>query len=458
MAEYRMPSLGADMKDGRVVEWFVGPGDQVRRGDVVGVVDTAKGAIEMEIWMDAVVEEIVAQPGARVPVGEPLLRLRGEGEASAEREEAPPAMPPRPEPAARPEPETEVSQPREVEAAETKRRALRASPAARKLAADRGVDLGEIRGTGPEGAVVLADVEEALEAPSAPLTEPGHGTHVTPVARRMAEVHGIDLTAVRGTGPHDTVTRDDVEALVAESERTVEVSDAKSPPEQPPIEDGQRAMRDAIAAAMARSKREIPHYYLQDVADMEAAEGWLTQENASRTPADRILPVALLLKAVALAARSFPEMNGHFSNGSFHRADRVHLGLAVSLRSGGLVAPAIRDTDTRTVDDLSQAVMDVVQRARAGRLRSSEMTDATLTVSSLGERGVQTVFGVIYPPQVAIVGFGRVTPRPWAEDGLLGVRSAVTVTLAGDHRVSDGHRGGLFLQKVATLLTKPEEL
>lgn len=203
---------------------------------------------------------------------------------------------------------------------------------------------------------------------------------------------------------------------------------------------------------------EIPHYYLQTEVDMEAIEVWLTEENARRPPAERILPVALLLRAVALATRDFPEMNGHYTGGAFHPSEHVHLGLAISLRSGGLVAPAIRDTDARPADELSRAVMDVVQRARAGRLRSSEMTDATLTVTSLGERGVETVFGVIYPPQVAIVGFGRLTARPWAEDGLIGVRRAVTVTLSGDHRVNDGHRGGLFLKRVGTLLQEPEEL
>jgi pyruvate dehydrogenase E2 component (dihydrolipoamide acetyltransferase) len=191
---------------------------------------------------------------------------------------------------------------------------------------------------------------------------------------------------------------------------------------------------------------------------MEAAEAWLAEENARRPPAERILPVVLLLKAVALATHDFPEMNGHYVDGTFHASEAVHLGLAVSLRAGGLVAPAVRDTDKRPVEDLSRAVMDLVQRARAGRLRSSEMTDATLTVSSLGDRGVETVFGIIYPPQVALVGFGRVTARPWAEDDLLGVRRAVTVTLSGDHRVSDGHRGGLFLQRIATLLQKPEAL
>lgn len=474
MAEYRMPSLGADMKDGRVVEWFVAPGDRVRRGDVVGVVDTAKGAIEMEIWTDATVEEIVAPPGTKVPVGEVLLRLRegaeeeagaapppSEGTAPPEAEvpaepvqpaavtsevaspEAPPpAAPPAPAPSSAPDrrPPTTL---------------VRASPAARKLAAAHGVDLAGVRGTGPEGAVVLEDVEALVEGAGVAAAE-GPEIHATPVARRMAEVHGVDLSAVQGTGPHGTVTREDVAAAVGAG--LPEASRPEEAPEPSEAEARQQSMREAIAAAMARSKREIPHYYLQSTADMEAVQAWLARENADRPPAERILPVALLLKAVARAVDDFPEMNGHYTEGAYRPAQQVHLGLAVSLRSGGLVAPAIRDTDRRTLADLSRGVVDVVQRARAGRLRSSEMTDGTLTVSSLGDRGVEAVFGVIYPPQVALVGFGRVMERPWAEHGLLGVRRAVTVTLAGDHRVSDGHRGGLFLEKIGMLLQKPEEL
>lgn len=437
------------MKDGRVVEWFVGPGDSVHRGDVVGVVDTAKGAIEMEIWEDATIEEIVAAPGTKVPVGEVLLRLaRPEGgaveaaeaepgspeslEAPAASEVPPPRAPAEPQPPGPPVSSAEepISPPAPMPGL------VRASPAARKRAHELGIDLAEVQGSGPDGAVVLEDV----------LAAGGPHPHVTPLARRIAETHGLDLSSVKGTGPHGTVTRDDVEPLVPEA----------GPRQEP--EGQQRTMRDAIAAAMARSKREIPHYYLESVADMGRAEAWLAAENGKRPPETRILPVALLLKAVALSARDYPEVNGHWTEHGYQPASAVHVGLAVSLRGGGLIAPAVRDTDARPLDELSAAVTDVVQRARTGRLRSSEMTDATLTVSSLGDRGVETVIGVIYPPQVALVGFGRVVERPWAEDGLLGVRRTVSITLAGDHRVSDGHRGGLFLRRIAHLLARPEEL
>jgi pyruvate dehydrogenase E2 component (dihydrolipoamide acetyltransferase) len=217
-------------------------------------------------------------------------------------------------------------------------------------------------------------------------------------------------------------------------------------------------MRKAIASAMARSKREIPHYYLATNTSLRAALGWLERRNSGRGPQDRVLPVTLFVKAVALAAREFPEFSGHWVEGTLRPSEAVHVGLAISLRGGGLVAPAIRDTDRRSLEELGAAVADLVQRAREGRLRSSELTEATLTVTSLGDRGVETVFGVIYPPQVALVGFGRVVERPWAGHGGVGVTPVVQITLSGDHRATDGHRGGLFLQDVADRLQHPEDL
>jgi len=153
-----------------------------------------------------------------------------------------------------------------------------------------------------------------------------------------------------------------------------------------------------------------------------------------------------------------PEMNGFWIDGAFRPGDGVHLGVAISLRGGGLIAPALHDTDKKSLDEIMAGVRDLVQRARAGRLRSSEMSDPTLTVTNLGERGVDLVHGVIYPPQVALVGFGAVRDRPWAADGMLGVRPIVVATLAADHRASDGHAGGRFLTLIERQLQRPENL
>lgn len=386
-----MPSLGADMEAGTLVEWLVNPGAAVKRGDIVAVVETQKGAIEIEVFDDGVVERFLVQPGATVPVGTPLAVIRGEGEPTATAAAppivtAPPPIAPKPAPAAPPKPVAAPSP------AASER--LRASPAARRLAAERGVTLAQITGTGPGGAIQLADVEAA-----------------TPAA----------------------------------------------PPPRPAAFDF-RQMRAAIAAAMSRSKREIPHYYLSDTVEMRAAADWVAKTNEDRPPETRLLLGALLVKATAVAARTYPEFNGFFADGAFQPSAAVHPGMAIALRGGGLAAPAIHDAADLDLDTLMDRMRDLVGRVRAGRFRSSEIADPTITISSLGDRGVEALYGVIYPPQVAIVGFGKVVERPWVVDGAVGPRPVITLTLAADHRVSDGHRGALFLAEIGRLLQHPEAL
>jgi pyruvate dehydrogenase E2 component (dihydrolipoamide acetyltransferase) len=217
-------------------------------------------------------------------------------------------------------------------------------------------------------------------------------------------------------------------------------------------------MRQAIGAAMARSKREIPHYYLASSVELRRALTWLEAANRERPPTERLLPAVLLLKATALALGKVPELNGFWENDAFRPAAGVHVGWAIALRGGGLIAPAIRDADQKTLDDLMTNMRDLVRRARAGGLRSSELSDPTITVTSLGERGAETVIGVIYPPQVALVGFGRIVQRPWVQDDAIAVRPVVSLSLAADHRASDGHRGGIVLAEIDRLLQEPETL
>ena len=388
-----MPSLGADMEAGTLVEWLKKPGDTVKRGDIVAVVETQKGAIEIEIFEDGVLDRYLVEPGVEVPVGAPLAMIRAPGEApgaaapAAEVRPAPTPAPPKAAPAAAPA------------AAPTHHGQVRASPAARSLALERGVELTRLAGSGPGGAIVRADVEAAA-AGAAARTEP---------SRPSA---GFNLDQ----------------------------------------------MRLAIAAAMSRSKREIPHYYLSNTIDVGAATAFVAKQNADRPPDRRLLLGALFVKATALAAKALPEFNGAFQDGGFRPSAAIHVGVAIAIRGGGLVAPAIHDTADLALDEVMAAMRDLIGRVRAGRFRSSEIADPTITVSSLGERGVEALYGVIYPPQVAIVGFGKVVERPWVVDQALAVRPLVTTTLAADHRVSDGHRGALFLARIGELLQRPEAL
>lgn len=266
---------------------------------------------------------------------------------------------------------------------------------------------------------------------------------ISPVARKLAEELGIEPSTIKGSGPGGRITREDIERSVTK------------PPAAP---DRQTGMRQIIAAAMARAKREIPHYYLRTTIDLKHALDWLAQENAGRSVADRMLYSVLLIKAVALALREVPELNATWENEQVNLKPSINIGLAISLRQGGLIAPALLEVDQKTLAELMQNFRDLVQRTRAGSLRSSELSEATITITNLGEQGVEEVYGIIYPPQVALVGFGKVVERPWAVNGMLGVRPVITATLSADHRVSDGHRGGLFLSALDRLLQEPEKL
>ncbi|TVT17191.1 2-oxo acid dehydrogenase subunit E2, partial [Amycolatopsis rhizosphaerae] len=307
-------------------------------------------------------------------------------------------------------------------------------PPVRAYAAHAGVDLASVHGTGRDGAITHADVDRARTAP--------HRRRVSPYARRLAAELGVDLAGIGG----DTVHARDVQAA------------ARQEAHPPAGKRDDSAMRQAIGALMARSKREIPHYYLSTTIDLAAATAWLHEHNRRTSVSGRLVPAALLLKASALAARAVPELNGHWNDGAFHPAGEVNLGVAISLRGGGLIAPALGAADTLAVGELMARLRDLVSRARDGRLRSSELTGATLTVTNLGDLGVESVQGVIYPPQVGLIGFGAVVERPWASGGMLGVRPVVTATLSGDHRASDGATGARLLNTIDGLLQRPEEL
>ncbi|MEW6707614.1 MAG: 2-oxo acid dehydrogenase subunit E2, partial [Pseudomonadota bacterium] len=217
-------------------------------------------------------------------------------------------------------------------------------------------------------------------------------------------------------------------------------------------------MRAAIAAAMARSKREIPHYYLGCEIEVEPALRWLEAFNAARPVAERVLFAALALRAIGLALRESPQLNGRFADGRFQPADAVHLGVVTSLREGGLVVPTVHDADRTPLPELMRELGEALQRARKGQLRSSDLADSTVTVTNLGDLGTDTVYGVIYPPQVALVGLGRVLPRPVVRDGQVLAARTVHATLAADHRASDGLVGARFLAALQQRFAQPESL
>ena len=414
MAEFLMPTLGADMTEGTLIAWKKRAGDRVVKGEIIAEVDTEKAAIEIESFHTGVIEQLLAKPGERLPVGTVMAIIREEGIRATPTVQAPASL----------SPLQRVSQKEPVSSL---------PPAPTRIAA--------------------------------PIAEPGR-LRISPAARKLAGELGVDPAGVQGTGPGGAITREDIERARDQriGARGKEISAPLAPGLSPQTQaaeaagDRQARMRQTIAAAMARSKREIPHYYLSTTIDMGRAMDWLKEENQRRTVADRLLYGVLLIKAVALALRQVPELNATWKGNEVVQSQAIHVGVAISLRQGGLIAPALHDTDKLNLGGLMSSFQDLVKRARAGTLRSSELSDPTITVTSLGEQGVETVYGVIYPPQVALVGFGKIVQRPWVIEGAIVSRPVVTVTLSADHRVSDGHRGGLFLATIERLLQEPAQL
>ncbi|MGW0183414.1 dihydrolipoamide acetyltransferase family protein [Nocardia sp. NPDC003345] len=496
-----MPSLGADMTEGTLLHWLVRPGDTVRAGDVIAEVDTTKSAIEIECFETGVIGTILVPEGRTVPVGTALATIESADQAVATAPE--------------PQSGTEESSPVPTgspvsgsgqqangagSADATATHDFRATPLIRRLAAEAGIDLTAVRGSGPHGRIMRADIDAAVAAcaparPTAPVPEPGSaapaGAPVTSnaaapresppsrrasgYARRLAAEAGVDWASLDGSGPGGAVRARDVRAAIPPESDAVRpapgpAAESVTPPTSAATRGGavagatsaggrdRAAIRRQIAAAMTRSKRTVPHYYLSDDIDVDAAVRRLRETNTHAPVADRIVPSALLLCAAARAAATVGELNGHWIGDEFRPAPQVHLGVVVSLRGGGILLPTIPDADQLPAAAMMAALRGVVARAREGRLRSSDTVDATISVTALGEPGVRAIFGVVPAPQVAILGFGAVTEHPCVVGGSVEVRSQVTVTLSADHRASDGALGARLLATVGELLRHPEEL
>ena len=377
-----MPSLGADMEAGTLTEWLVKPGDLVKRGDIIAVVETQKGLIDIEVFDEGTISELLIKENEKVPVGTVMALIASDKEGVKKEEKI------------------------------------------------------------PEKIVEEKEIIEKMI-----VSEMLHGIKASPLAKRIATEKGVDLTSVKGTGEGGAITKEDVERAIVEK---------MAPKEEKKII-ATESIRMAVAAAMSKSNREIPHYYLETKVDMSKALAWLTEANKQRTVKQRLLPVVLLLKAVSKALLEVPDLNGYWENGLQQKKD-INIGFVVSLRTGGVMIPAIHDADKKSLDEMMASLNDIIPRARAMKLRSSELSESTITVTNLGEGNVETVFGVIYPPQVAIVGFGSIAEQPWADSGMLDVRPVLTVSLSADHRATDGATGSRFLMAIKNYLGKPDLL
>lgn len=430
MTEFTMPSLGADMEAGTLVEWRKKPGDRLQPGDIIAEVDTQKGLIEIEVFESGILDKYLINIGDKVPVGTPMAIIRAEGAAGKSDEKIARQLHPIQEKEQPVEAQAEKVSEEEKELSKEKfpeekhseeKHRIKISPLARSIAEKNGLNLSGITGTGEGGAIIRADVEKALTAKKEEKT--------------MAS------------------TREKMEAEVSQKLKTEpEIKEREVAAGTP-----QEAIRSAVAAAMSLSNKEIPQYYLEKRIDMHAAMNWLQETNRQREISARLLPAVLFIKAVAKAIDSAPALNAVWENG-LQLKNEVNVGFVVSLRSGGIMVPAIKNTDMKSPDEIMVNLNDLIPRARALKLRSSELSESTITITSLGENGADKVFGVIYPPQVAIVGFGSVVKEAVVIDGMLAIRPVIHVTLAGDHRATDGLTGSRFLEALNNHLQNPDTL
>jgi pyruvate dehydrogenase E2 component (dihydrolipoamide acetyltransferase) len=385
-----MPSLGADMEAGTLVEWRKKPGDTVKRGDIIAEVETQKGLIEIEVFDEGIIGELLIKEGAKIPVGTVMALINPSGNELKKKEITP-----------------------------------------------------------EQTAIAIQPTEEKIIEKVTEKTFEARPVKASPLAKRMAAENNIDLSQIQGTGEEDAITKEDVENAIAQKEKIAQSEEKNIPQVQ--------AIRSAVAAAMSKSNREIPHYYLQKRIDITKALVWLREANSKRPIQKRLLPAALIIKATAKSLVDFPNLNATWDKG-LQLKKEINIGFVVSLRAGGIIVPTIHNANLKNVSEIMEALNDIIPRARAMKLRSSDLSDSTITITSLGEGGADVVFGVIYPPQVAIIGFGGSSQQAIVENGMLGIRTVFTVTLAGDHRATDGLTGSDFLVTLNKHLQNPESL
>ena len=411
-----MPSLGADMTEGMLVEWLIKVGDRVKQGDVIAVLETQKGAIDMEVYHDGIITQLLVKPLKTVDVGTVLATIGGIATKKNTAEESP----------------NESKQ----------RRSIVKQVTTEQIIDDR----------------VLLSIEpltdKQLIKPRKSHTQKLNiSTYVntvlaSPVVRKIAKSQQLDLSAIQGSGSNGAVILKDIAQITQKSLLT----------------DGDLLtnMRSAISAGMTKSKQEIPHFYLSLDVPINKAQQWLQQSNYDKTPKEHILLIALLLKAIAITLRKYPSLNGFYRNNRFEQANEINIANVISLRTGGVVVPALLKVEQLSVPEIMFSVRDMTSRSRAiergERLRSSELMNATITITNMGERGADRVFGIIYPPQVAIIGFGKVNKVPQVCGDYINVGEQLTVCLSADHRVVDGMLAAKFLNSLAKILQKPGQL
>ena len=451
-----MPQLGYDMREGTVVRWIKQEGDEVVANEVIAEIETDKAVVEFKPTTGGVLRRIVAGEGEAVPVGQLIAVIGDADEAlpddlAGPAEAAPSDAPPAPEPTAASAPP--------AAAASAPAGEVRASPIARRLARERGVDLATVTGSGPGGRIVEADVLAAADAARA-AADAGR-LLASPLARRLARERGIDLAALTGTGPGGRIVEADINAASVAAPPVPEPQPEPAPAAAPAPEGAERAelsrMRQAIASVTSGSKREAPHFYVAVDIDMTAAMALRRDINDELPSASRVSVNDLIVKASALAIGKHPKFNSFYRGDYLQMNSSINVGIAIALESG-LIVPGIPECESKTLAQIAAASRDLIDRANNGRLQAEEYTGTTYSVSNLGMFDVDSFTAIIFPPHAAILAVGAVKEQPVARDGQLAIAEIMKATLSVDHRVADGAEAAQFLMEVKRLLEKPVSL
>ena len=453
-----MPQLGYDMREGTIVRWLKEEGEDVTRGEIIAEIETDKAVVEFSPTTGGVLRRIVAGAGDVVPVGQLIAVIGDADEALPDELVAPTspvaaaaAVPATPAPAPTPVAESPPAAP-EGE--------VRASPIARRLAREKGVNLANLTGSGPGGRIVEADVLAA----AAVLSAPG-GVLASPLARRLAREGGIDLSSLTGSGPGGRIVEADVLAAsaapAAETPAPVpaEAAPTGAEPAAAPVGDQVQLsrMRQTIAKVTSDSKREAPHFYVASDIDMSKAMDLRREINDQVDPDSRVSVNDLIVKASALAIGRHPKFNSFFRDDYLQMNPSINVGIAIALESG-LIVPGIPGCEGKTLAEIAVDSRDLAARATSGTLRAEEYTGTTYSVSNLGMFGVDSFTAIIYPPHAAILAVGAVKEQPVVRSGEITIAQIMKATLSVDHRVADGAEAAQFLSEIKRLLENPVSL
>jgi len=409
VADVVMPRLSDTMQEGTVARWLKRPGERVQRGDVLAEIETDKATMDLEAFEDGVVERLLVEEGATVPIGQPIASIGTPGVASAT-PEAPRAPAPAPPPAPPPAP---------VPAGD-------AAPGHAPV---------------PGGGAPPAAPEEAASVRSSPL------------ARTLARRHGVDLASLSGSGPGGRVVRADVERAIAGTARAPE-----TPPAGPGVADVEEVALSRVRRRTAERLSEsalVPTFSLTSTVDAGRLVDLRAELNEHLAPdGERVTVTDLLVKACATVLTQHPAVNASFANDRILRFRRVHIGVAVAVPDG-LIVPVVHDADAKTLRQVAAEARALAERARAGTLTLDDVSGGTFTISNLGMYGIDDFTAVINPPQAAILSVGAVAPTPVVRDGALAIGTTMKVTLTVDHRALDGAGAAAFLADLRRVLEHP---